>query len=62
MAYKIKSAQRYNKRMDEIWDKYHEQQRQKDVIARKIYKVGYDKLSDKKKHRVDYIWGDEHGI
>ena len=63
MAYKIKtSTQKYNERMDKIWATYKEQQRKKDVIAREIYKVEYDKLSDKKKRRVDYIWGDLNGI
>ena len=65
MAYKIKTstqAQRYNARMDKIWETYKEQQRQKEVIARKVYKSGYDKLSNTKKRNVDYIWGDQHGI
>ena len=65
MTYQIKTstqAQRYNARMDKIWEHYKEQQRQKDVIAKRIYKLEYDKLSDKKKHKIDYIWGDENGI
>lgn len=62
MTYKIPSAQRYNKRMDKIWETYNEQQRQKNVIARKIYKLEYDKLSDTKKRKVDYFWGDLNGV
>jgi len=63
MAYKVKtSTQRYNERMDKIWAIYKEQQRQKEIIAKKVYKSEYDKLSNLKKKRVDYIWGDLKGI
>jgi hypothetical protein len=63
MVYKIKtSSERYNDRMDKIWGRYREQQRQKEIIAKKVYKLEYDKLSNLKKKRVDYIWGDLNGI
>jgi hypothetical protein len=61
MTYRI-SAQRYNKRMDKIWATYKEQERQKDIIAKKIYKLEYNKLSDTKKRNVCHIWGDLNGI
>lgn len=56
------SAQRINARYDKIWATYNEQQRQKEIIAKKVYKISYDKLSDNKKRKVDYILGDLHGI
>jgi hypothetical protein len=63
MAYKIKtSAERYNSRMDKIWETYYQQQREKDVIAKEVYKSDYDKLSEERKRVVCHIWGDRHGI
>jgi len=63
MTFKIKSkSQRYNERMDKIWATYKEQQRQKEIIAKNVYKLEYGKLSDKKKNKVNHIWGELHGI
>jgi len=63
MAYKVKtSAQRYNERMDKIWATYKEQERQKNIIAKKVYKMEYDKLSNLKQRNVCHIWGDLNGV
>lgn len=63
MAYKtITGAQRYNARMDKIWERYYETQREKNIISKKVYKMEYNKLSDNKKRKIDYIWGDKHGV
>jgi PAB1-binding protein PBP1 len=63
MAYKTRlGAIRYNNRMDKIWETYKKQEREKQLIAKEIYKTDFEKLSEERKRNIDHIWGDRHGI
>jgi hypothetical protein len=63
MAYKTQiGAMRYNNRMNKIWETYYQQQREKNIIAKDVFKIDYDKLSDDKKRKIDYIWGEKQGV
>ena len=61
MAYKI-SARRYNARMNKIFEIYEQQQKEKDIIAHKVYGKSYENLSNKRKGIINNIWGDKKGI